>query len=349
MIRRLGDLAETLGVTLEGDPDIEISGLAGLDDSAPGDLSFVTGPRYARAFAGARASAYLVPDGFDAGERPVLRSRAPYVDFARLIPLLYPREEPKPGVHPTAVIADDAELGCDVSIAPYVVISERVRIGDRTRVYPHVTIYPDCEIGADCEIHSGAHLRQGVRLGDRCVVQSGAVIGSEGFAFLFTPEGEHIRVSHRSGVQMGDDVEVGANSTIDASHAGQPHYGRGFASTWLGDGVKIDNLVQVGHGTSLGEGNVLCAQAGIAGGTSTGKHVTFGGGAVAAGHMRVGDGALIGGMSAAIGDVEPGAQLLGFPGVDRRLFARIVAAWKRLPGLLKRVRRIEQQLGIDDK
>lgn len=346
MARRLGDLAEALELPFEGDAQLEIANLAGLDDAAAGDLSFVTGPRYAKAFLASKASAYLVPPDFDAQGRAVLRSVTPYLDFARAIEILHPRMRPAPEVHPTAVIAADAELADDVWIGPYVVIGERARIGSRSRIHPHVTIYPDVVLGSDCEIHSGAHLREGVRMGDRAVVQSGAVVGSDGFGFVFDASGKRLRVPHRGAVHTGDDVEIGANTTVDASHAGQGRHGRGNATTWIGDGVKIDNLVQVGHGSSLGEGTTLCAQAGLAGSTVVGRHVTFGGKSAAGGHMQVGDGAMIGGMAGAVGDVQPGAQLLGYFAMDRRLYGRVWAAWKRLPELLRRVARIERQLGL---
>lgn len=346
MGRRLGDLAETLELRLEGDPQLEITSLAGLGDAGTGDLSFVTGPRYAKAFGASAASAYLVPLDFDAQGRAVLRSATPYLDFARAVVLLYPRARPAPEVHPTAVVAADAELADDVWIGPYVVIGERTRVGPRTRIHPHVTLYPDVVIGSDCEIHSGAQLREGVRMGDRAVVQNGAVLGSEGFGFAYDADGRRVRIPHRMGVHAGNDVEIGANTTIDASHPGQGRHDRGYTTTWIGDHVKIDNLTQVGHGVSLGEGTLLCAQVGLAGSTEVGRHVTFGGKSATGGHMQVGDGALIGGMCGAQGDVEPGQQLLGYPGMDRRLYLRVWAAWKRLPELLRRVARIERQLGM---
>ena len=347
MAQRLGELAEALELPLEGDADTEVSGLASLEDAGPGDLSFVTGPRYEQAFRRSKASAFLAPPDFETGGRPVLRSRAPYIDFARVVALLYPRAAPPPGVHATAVVAGDAELGADVYIGPLAVVGAAAHIGDRTRIYPHVTIYPGVVVGADCEIHSGAHLREGVRLGQRVVVQSGAVLGSEGFGFATGPDGRRRRIPHRMGVQIGDDAEIGANSAIDASHPAQGQYGRGRTTTWIGDGVVIDNLVQVGHGVSVGSGSTLCALVGLAGSTEIGRNVTFAGKAGTTGHLRVGDGAVIGGRSTAVSDVEPGQQLLGHPGIDRRLFARVASSWKRLPDLLRRVRKIEQRLGIE--
>ncbi len=347
MAHQLAELAETLGLTLEGDPELAIRGLAGLDDAGPDELSFATGAKYAKAFASSSAGACIVPPDFDAGGRAVLRSQTPYLDFARAVPLFLPRPEPGVGVHALAALAADVQLGAEVSIGAFAVIGERARIGAGTHIHPHVTVYPDVRIGRGCQIHSGAHLRQGVVLGDRVVVQSGAVIGSDGFGFVSALDGTRLRVPHHSGVVIGDDTEIGANTTVDASHPGQARRGRDSSATWIGRGVKIDNLVQVAHGTSLGDGSTMCAQAGLAGSTQVGRHVTLGGQSAVAGHLEIADGTLIGGRAGVTSNTQPGAQLLGFPAMDRRLFGRVAAAWRRLPELLRRVRRIEERLEID--
>ncbi len=348
MAHRLGELGEALGLTVEGDPEVDISGLASIEDAGPGELSFVAAPRYRKAFLRANAAAYILPPDFDAQDRAALRSLAPYADFARLVPLFFPRPPAAPGVHETAVVADGAQLGTDVSIGACAVIGEGARIGDRTHIHAHVTVYPGVVVGPDCELHSGVALRESVRLGARVVVQNGAVLGSEGFGFTFEADGRRVRIPHRCGVHVGDDVEIGANTTIDSSHPGQQRYGRSYVTTWIGNGVKIDNLVQVGHGVSIGDGSSLSAQVGLAGSTEIGRHVVFGGKSASAGHLRVGDGAIIGAMAAPAGDVEPGEQLLGVPAMERRLWGRVVVATKRLPELLKRVKRIEDRLELDD-
>jgi UDP-3-O-[3-hydroxymyristoyl] glucosamine N-acyltransferase len=344
---KLGEIASTLGLPAEGDLEVEITGVAGLDDAGPSDLSFVTGPRYRRAFERSAAGAVLLPPGFESHGRACLRSQAPYADFARAIELLMPaRPAPEPGVHPLAVVAPDASLGAGVSIGPYAVIGARVRIGEGTRIYPHVTLYDDVEVGRACEIHAGACLREGVRLGDRVRVQNGVVLGADGFGFTFTAEGRRIRVPHRSPVEVGDDCEIGANTTIDASHPGQPRYGHAETRTRLGRNVKLDNLVQVGHGCEIGDGSTLCAQTGLAGSTRVGRNVVFGGQSATAGHLEVGDGSMVGARAAPASDVEPGAQLLGSPAMERRAWGRFVAARKRIPELFYRLRRIEERLGL---
>ncbi len=344
---QLGELAEALELALEGDPEVEIRGLAGLEEAQSGDLTFVTGPRYRRAFEQSKASAFLAPLDFDVGDRPCLRTLQAYPDFARAIELMFPEPAPAPGIHPSAAVAEDAELGADVSAGAYAVIGERVRIGADTRIRPHVTIYPDCVIGQGCEIHSGAHLHSNVKIGDRVVIHSGAVIGSQGFGFAFRGDGMRIRIPHRAGVVIEDNAEIGANTTIDASHFAHARDALNRSSTRIGRGVKIDNQVQVAHGCEVDDGSTLCAGVGIAGSTRIGKNVFFGGLAATSGNLRIGDGTAVLGMSGVMSDTEPGSQLVGVPVLPRRLFFRIQAATKKLPDLLKRVRRIEEKLSLE--
>jgi UDP-3-O-[3-hydroxymyristoyl] glucosamine N-acyltransferase len=344
---KLGDIAARLRLPLEGDPDLEVRGLAGLEDARPDELSFVTGPRYRRAFEGSRAAAFLVPPDFDVLGRSCLRSRAPYADFARAVDLLLPgAPPPAPGIHPTAVVSADAQIGEDVSIGPYVVVAPRAQVGDRTILHPHVVLYADAQVGCDCVLHSGVCVRERVRLGDRVTVENGAVVGSEGFGYAVGEDGVRIRIPHRCSVEVGDDTDIGANTTIDASHPAQPRYGRDATRTWVGRGVKIDNLVQVGHGCAIGDGSTLCAQVGLAGGTEVGRGVLFAGQSASAGHLRIGDGAMVGARAGVSGDLEPGAQVLGAPHMERRRWGRAIAVFRQLPELLQRVRRLEKHLGI---
>jgi UDP-3-O-[3-hydroxymyristoyl] glucosamine N-acyltransferase len=343
---RLSQIASALGLLLEGDGALLITGLAGLHDAGPNDLAFIAEARYLRDLRESRAGAVLAPLDLEVG-RPCLRTHQPYADFARAIELLLPRAPESPGVHPTAVVEAGVELGSGVWIGAYTVVRAGSRIGDRSRIHPHVTIYPGVSIGSDCVIHSGAHLREGARLGDRVVVQNGAVLGSDGFGFTTGVDGTRLRVPHRSGVWVGSDVEIGANTTIDASHPGHPRHAEGSSSTRIADAVIIDNQVQIGHGCAVGEGSVLCAQVGLAGSTIVGRGVFMAGQAGAKGHITIGDGSRIFAATGVTGNVAPGGQILGLPpGMDRRLWARIVASWKRLPDLFVRVRRLEAALGV---
>jgi UDP-3-O-[3-hydroxymyristoyl] glucosamine N-acyltransferase len=250
-------------------------------------------------------------------------------------------------VHPSAVVAPDAKLGPGVSIGALAVVGAGAVLGARVRQHPHVTVYPGVEIGDDSEIHSGAHLREGSKLGKRVVVNNGAVIGSPGFGFVSRADGTRVRVPHACPVEIGDDCEIGANTTIDASHPGHPKRGRETVRTRLGVDVKVDNQVQVGHGCELDDHATLCAQVGLAGSTVVGKFVYMGGRSASAGHLKIGDFSLVGAMSAMPHDLPPGSQVLGVPSMDRRLWGRVVAATKRLPELFVRVRRLERQLGVE--
>jgi UDP-3-O-[3-hydroxymyristoyl] glucosamine N-acyltransferase len=309
----------------------------------------VTGLRYREAFRRSRAGAVLAPPGFDAAGRSCLRCAAPYVEFARAIEIFQPRTAPAPGVHSTAVIAPDAELGPGVHVGPYAVIGQGVRVGARTRIHPHVTLYERVRVGSDCEIHSGAALREDVELGDHVVVQNGAVIGSEGFGFAYGSDGRRVRIPHRGGVTVGDRAQIGANSTIDASHAGHPRRGDSTARTRIEADVAIDNLVQVGHGCAIGAGSTLCADVALGGSTELGRGVTLAGAVKSAGHLRVGDGAMAAGLSGIVGDVEPGARVAGIPHMELRVWRRAMLALRDLPRLIQRVRRIERRLGAGDR
>ncbi|MEX2208557.1 MAG: UDP-3-O-(3-hydroxymyristoyl)glucosamine N-acyltransferase [Myxococcota bacterium] len=344
---KLADLASALSLPLEGDGEVALDGLASLEDAGPAELAFVTGPKYQRAFDASRAGAFLLPAGFDALGRPCLRSPAPYADFARAVELFHPRPLPAPGVHPSAVVAPGARLGADVSIGACAVIGEGARVGARVRIHPHVTVYPNVEIGEDCEIHSGVHLREGTRLGKRVVLQNGVVIGAPGFGFTSRADGKRVRVPHVCPVEIGDDCQIGANTTIDASHPGHPRLGHPDVRTRIGVGVIIDNGVQIAHGCEIRDHATLCAHVALAGSTVVGRYVFMGGMAASAGHLTIGDLSMVGAMAAPSGDIAPGSQVLGVPAVDRRLWGKVVAAKKRLPELLHRVRRIEKRLGLD--
>ncbi len=344
---RLGELAERLQLEVDGDPDFEVTGLAGLEDAGPSDLSFLSEASYLKSLAASHAGAVLAPRGLEVG-RPCIRSLAPYADFGRAVPLFFSAPPAPEGIHATAVIGDRVELGDEVAIGAYCVIGDGARIGARTRLYPHVVLYPGVRIGDDCELHSGAHLRSGVRIGARVVVCNGAVVGSDGFGFATDANGRRVRIPHRCGVDIGDDVEIGANTTIDSAHPGHARLGFPEARTRIANGVKIDNQVQIGHGCSIGEGSALCAQVGLAGSTVLGRGVFMAGQSAAKGHIHIGDGSLIGGATSVTSSVPPGAQILGVPpGLERRRWARIVAAWKRLPDLLVRVRELERRMGPD--
>ncbi len=343
----LADLAAALSLEFEGDGSVSLDGVASLEDAGPSELAFVTGARYQGAFAASRAGAFLLPPGFDALDRPCLRSPAAYADFARAIDLFHPRRLPAPGIHASAVVASDAVIGAETSVGACAVVGAGARIGARVCIHPHVTVYPDVEIGDDSEIHSGAQLREGVRIGKRVLINNGAVIGAPGFGFTTRADGVRVRIPHVCPVEIGDDSEIGANTTIDASHPGHLRRGHAQVRTRIGVGVKIDNGVQIAHGCEIGDHSTLCAHVGLAGSTVIGRFVYVGGKAASAGHLTIGDLSLVGAMAAVSGDLPPGSQVLGVPAIERGLWAKVIAAQKRLPELLRRVRGIEKRLDRD--
>jgi UDP-3-O-[3-hydroxymyristoyl] glucosamine N-acyltransferase len=277
----LAALAARLGCRLEGDGAIDITRVAPLDQAGPGDITFLANPRYAQAAQSTRASAVIL--GEDAAPVPaaMLRTPHPYKAFAEALVALGRDERPPAGVHPTAVVGPDVDLGEAVSIGPLAVIGAGVRIGPRTVLHPHVVIGPGAEIGADCVLHTRVSIRERTRIGDRVVIQDGAVIGSDGYGFVTDGDGVHHRIPQQNIVVIEDDVEVGANTTIDRPAVGE---------TRIGTGTKIDNLVQIAHGVKVGRHVLLVAQVGIAGSAQVGDRVVLAGQVGVAGHVTLGDG-----------------------------------------------------------
>ena len=330
----LRELAERLGCTVRGDAAVEVVRVAGIDDSGPGDLTFVANSKYAKRLATTRASAVIVsPDTETA--LPCLLSANPYLAFARAVAILHPATPAEPGVHPAAIVDPTAGLGEGVHVGPLAVIGARVRLGARTVVHPHAVLYPDVTVGADCLIHSGVQVREACRLGDRVVVQNGAVIGADGFGFARDQEGRYHKILQRGIVVIEDDVEIGALCAIDRAALGETRVGRG---------TKIDNLVQVGHSVSIGKDTVLAGQVGIAGSTRVGDKVTLAGQVGVAGHLTIGDGVIATAQTGIPSSVEPGQVVSGYPAIDNRDWLKASAVFARLPDLQRRVRELEKKL-----
>ena len=317
----LAELARQLDCRLEGDGTIEVVRVAGIEDAQPGEVTFLTNSKYASRLAATHASAVIADDSLTGAPCAVLRSRHPYLTFARAVALLTPPIAPGPGVSPHASIDATARLGVDVSVGPFVSVGARALIGARTVLHPHVVIGPDARIGADCIIHAHASIREGVHIGDRVTLQDAAVIGSDGFGFARRPDGSHEKIPQVGRVVIEDDVEIGAHSAIDRPAVGE---------TRIAAGTKIDNLVQVAHGVKVGRNVLLAAQVGIAGSTVLEDDVTMAGQSGATGHVRLGKGAIVGAKSAVTKDVEAGDHVAGIPAVD-------VAEWRESVVVLRRL------------
>lgn len=327
-------LAERLGCRLEGDGTLEVVRVAGLDAAGPGDVTFLANARYAAALSGTRATAVIAAEGVDV-PCAALRTGNPYLAFAQATQLLAPPWRPPAGVHPTAAVAPDAVLGPEVSVGAFAVIGAGVRVGARTVLMPHVVIGADAEIGDDCVLHARVSIRERCRLGHRVVVQDGAVIGSDGFGFAHHPDGRHEKILQTAPVVVEDDVEIGANTTIDRPAVGE---------TRIRAGAKIDNLVQIAHGVVVGRHTLLAAQTGVAGSTRIGDSVMLGGQVGVAGHLEIGDGTRASAKTGIHHSLPPGAFVSGYPSLDNREWLRTWALVRRLPDLRQRVADLERRL-----
>jgi UDP-3-O-[3-hydroxymyristoyl] glucosamine N-acyltransferase len=330
---KLSEIAAALEVRLEnGSPETEISGLNGIEQAGPGEVTFVSNPKYAAAARTTRASAVIVSEEFPAIPTAMLRAKDPYLSFARALELFHPQRRYSAGVHPTAVVHVGARIGPGAHIGPYVVIDEGVEIGANAVLLAHVVIYRGTKIGNHFFAHSHAVVRENCRIGNNVLLQNGVVIGGDGFGFARTAEGHWHKIPQSAPVVIEDDVEVQANSCIDRASVGETRIKRG---------VKVDNLVQVGHGSTVGEDALLCAQVGIAGSTEIGNRVILTGQVGVVGHVKVGDNAIVTPQSGVAGDIPARALVSGAPAVDHKLWLKYSAILPRLPEIARAVRKKE--------
>jgi UDP-3-O-[3-hydroxymyristoyl] glucosamine N-acyltransferase len=327
---KLAQLAAALGVRLEnGAPETEITGVAGIKEAGPGQLAFVANPKYAVAAKKTKAAAVLVSENAPEIPAAMLRSKNPYLDFARAIELFHRPPRYEPGVHPTAVVHTSAKIGPRAHVGPYVVVDQDAEIGADAVLLAHVVIYRGVKIGSHFFAHAHAVVRENCRLGDHVILQNGVVVGADGFGFAKDDAGHWHKIVQPEAVVIEDDVEIQANSCVDRASVGETH---------IGTGVKIDNLVQVGHGSRVGDDTLLCAQVGLAGSTEVGKNAILTGQVGVVGHCKVGDGAIVTPQSGVAGDVPAGAIVSGAPAVDHKLWLKYSALLSRLPEIAKAMR-----------
>jgi UDP-3-O-[3-hydroxymyristoyl] glucosamine N-acyltransferase len=333
---KASEIAALVNGRLEGANDPEISGVAAIDRAAPHELSFIAHPKYAAYLQRARAGALLVSDALNSAEQtaiPRIVVKDVHRALAQVLNQFHPQARPQPGVHPTAVIAAGTQLAEDVVVEAYVVIGANTRIDQGVWIGAHCVIGDDCELASEVRLHAHVTLYSKVRLGARCIIHSGTRLGTDGFGYTFV-NGRHEKVPQVGGVQIGDDVEIGANCTVDRGSVGP---------TEIGNGVKIDNLVHVGHNVRIGDWSIIVAQVGISGSTIIGKGVTLAGQSGVPGHLQIGDGATIAAKSAPFGDVPAGEVYTGFPARPHREFLRAQSGLLKLHELFKRVRALEKQ------
>jgi UDP-3-O-[3-hydroxymyristoyl] glucosamine N-acyltransferase len=334
---KLREIAERLAARLEGDGEIEIRRITGIEDAAEGDLTFFTNPKYAPELRRTKASAVILSAQAEPAPCAMLRVPHPYLAFAQAMELFADRPRPAAGVHRLADVCASASVAPDASVGAFSVVGDGARIGARTIIHPHVVIGPGAEIGVDCTIHSGVSIRERVRLGDRVVVQDGAVIGSDGFGFAKRPDGAHQKIPQVGGVVIEDDAEIGANATIDRPAVGE---------TRIGAGTKIDNLVQIAHGVTIGRNVLIAAQVGIAGSTTIEDSVTLAGQVGVSGHITIGKGTVATAQSGIPNSVEAGSLISGYPAIPNRDWLKSSAVFRKLPELRKTISDLEARLAV---
>jgi UDP-3-O-[3-hydroxymyristoyl] glucosamine N-acyltransferase len=331
---KLREIAERLGCRLSGDGEIEIDGIAGLQEAGPRHLTFLSNPRYAKHVNETRAAAILLEKVIPGLHLPCLISEDPYLDFARVLEWFYQPPRPAAGIHSTAVIAPSAKIGPNASIGAYAVVGEDVVMGSDAILHPHVVIYPGVRIGDRFEAHSHAVVREYCEIGHRVILQNGAVVGSDGFGFARQSDGSHHKIVQSGKVVIEDDVEIQAHTCIDRAAVGETRIGRG---------TKIDNLVQIGHAVQVGEKNILCAQVGIAGSTHLGDNCVLAGQVGLINHLTIGDNVLMTAQTGVAQDVPTGQKISGSPAIDNRLWLRSSTVFARLPELERAVRDLKQK------
>jgi UDP-3-O-[3-hydroxymyristoyl] glucosamine N-acyltransferase len=327
---KLQQIASQLNLTLEnGSPDTEITGVAGIEEAGPGHVTFVSNPKYTALAKTTKASAVIVDEKFPPIQTAVLRSKNAYLAFAQAIALFYQPPKYEAGIHSTAAIHPSAKIGKGTHIGPYVSIDRDVEIGANAVLLSHVVIYPGVKIGDNFFAHAHAVVREYCEIGNNVVLQNGVIIGGDGYGFAKDEHGRWQKILQSGPTILEDDVEVQSNSCVDRASVGETRIARG---------VKIDNLAQVGHGSSVGENTLLCAQVGLAGSTEIGKNAILAGQVGVAGHCHVGDNVIITAQSGTHGDIPAGSMISGAPAFDHKLWLRCMAVFPKLPEMAKLLR-----------
>jgi UDP-3-O-[3-hydroxymyristoyl] glucosamine N-acyltransferase len=332
---RLKALADSLGCSLIGDGEIEITGVAGMEQAGPTELTFLANPKYTHKVKHTRAGAILISQALEGARPASLISANPYHDFARALAVFYQPPRPAPGIHPQAFLAPSAVIGENASIGAFAVVGENVVIGRNAVLHPQAVIYEGAHIGDDFYAHSHAVVREFCRIGDRVILQNGVVVGGDGYGFAKTSEGTHFKIAQSGVTVIEDDVEIQSLTSIDRATMGETRVKRG---------AKIDSLVQVGHACVVGEDNIICAQTGLAGSSILGKNVLLAGQVGISGHLTIHDNAIIYAQSGIGGDVKEGAVMSGSPAFEVRDWLRAITAFQKLPDLLKTIRQLEKRV-----
>ncbi len=330
----LAQLAARVGGDVVGKGELRVTGIRPLEEAGPEHLSFYHNRRYLEAARASKAGALLVAEAALFPGRTLLVRRDPYVALAELLELFYPAPAPAPGVHPSAVVAPSARIGEGASVGPHATVGEGAVVGERAVLGPGCVVGEHAEVGDDTVLRANVVIEAGCRVGARCLLHAGVVVGSDGYGFA-TVGGVHRKVPQVGIVVIEDDVEIGANCTIDRATLGETRIGRG---------CKLDNLVHVGHNVQVGEHSLLVAQVGISGSTKLGHHVVMAGQSGAVGHIRIGDGTVVTAKTGVTEDTPPGAMVSGFPSRPHKQWLRALANLYSLEELRRTVKRLEAAL-----
>ena len=344
---KLGEIARLIDGEVLGDPQITITGFSGIKEARAGDLTFVANSKYYSLVESTQASAIIVPPELKPPHTAAIRTRNPSLAFAQAINTIFGRPGARiEGIHPTALIGNNVQIGRDVRIGPYTVIEDGVTIGDQTTIYSHCFIGADTIIQRSCLIYPNVSIRERVSIGQQVIIHSGTVIGSDGFGFVRV-EDRHMKIPQIGTVVIEDNVEIGANVTIDRAR---------FDKTVIGAGTKIDNLVQIAHNVRIGRNCIIVAQVGISGSTILEDDVILAGQAGLAGHITIGKGAVVAAQAGVANTIAPHTTVWGFPAKPHMHAKRVNAYVQRLPqtirtiaDLRKRVAQLEQKLGLVDQ
>jgi UDP-3-O-[3-hydroxymyristoyl] glucosamine N-acyltransferase len=333
--KTLREIAEFIDGEVIGDESIVITGVAGIKEAGPGDITFLANPKYFPLADKTDASAIITSRQAEDIPKPIIRTDNPSLAFARIISLLAPGEVKRPrGIHPCVIKGKNVSLGKDVSISAYVVIEDDVSIGDNTVIYPGSFIGHNTTVGRDTLIYPNVSIREYVKIGNRVIIHSGTVIGCDGFGFV-TLKGKHHKIPQVGTVEVGDDVEIGANVTIDRAR---------FDKTVIGSGTKIDNLVQIAHNVVTGQDCIIVSQAGISGSTVLGKNVTLAGQVGVVGHISIGDNAVVMAQAGVSKSVPADTMVWGYPAKPQDIAKRVNACVQNLPKLFATVRELKKKI-----
>lgn len=328
------EIAQKVDGNILGDGETKLTGFAKADAATTGDLTFAENEKFFRLAEQSQASAILAPAEFQSESKTVIQVKDARIAFAQVLPLFFPEKQFTPGVHPSAIVADSANIAETAHIGPNCVIGENVTIGDDTILEPHCTIGDNSTLGQACHLFPNVSVYHGCRLAKRVRIHSGTVIGSDGFGYVFDQD-HHRKIPQIGGVIIEDDVEIGANCTVDRGALGD---------TKIGRGTKIDNLVQIGHNVIIGEHCIIIAQNAIGGSSKIGAYSILAGQAGVAGHLKVGPKSVVAAKSGVITDLEGNQQYMGYPAIPASEAKRQIVAVKKLPDLAKRVRELEKRL-----